>query len=62
MNMNATYKVRSQHIVDFHRNAITHKLLCRIFIKIHDKNTQIFVTLNELKKKVLLLQEKCKHM
>jgi len=27
MNMNATYEVRLQHIVDFHRNAITHKLL-----------------------------------
>jgi len=24
--MNATYEVRSQHFVDFHRNAITHKL------------------------------------
>ena len=36
MTMNATYEVRTRHIVDFHRNAITHKLLGRIFIKIHD--------------------------
>jgi len=44
MNMNATYEVRSQHIVDFqtqfHCNEkiyITHTLLGRIFIKIHYK-------------------------
>jgi len=56
MNMNATYEDRSQHIVDFQRNAITHKLLGGIFIKIHTKTLRYL--LNEFKIKVLLLQEK----
>jgi len=60
MNMNATYEVRSQHIVDFHRNAITRKLRGRIFIKIHYKTLKYL--LNEFKIKVRLLQEKCKQM
>jgi len=57
LNINATYKVRSQHIVDFHRNAITQILLGRIFIKIHYKALKYL--LNEFKIKVILLQEKC---
>jgi len=62
--MNATYEVRSQHFVDFHRNAITHKLLGRTFIKIHYKihYKTLKYLLNEFKIKVLLLQEKCKQM